>query len=146
MASKSSMVTSSSGFGRLVPALLTRMLKGLGAGDGLLHGGEVGDVEHQRVGLLAASADACGGRLDLGFGAGGQRDMRAGIGECPGGGEADAAAGARDERALAVEAEGGGGGELGHVSALPAVLWDHGGIIAEQRHAGISRRAAKPGQ
>ncbi len=64
--------------------------------------------------------------------------MGAGIGECPSGGEADAAAGARDEGALAVEAEGGGGGKLGHVSALPAVLWEHGGFIAEQRHAGIT--------
>ncbi len=70
MASKSSMVTSSSGLGRLVPALLTRMLKGGRGRDRALHGGEIGDVQHQRVGVLAAVADGGGGGLDLGLGCG----------------------------------------------------------------------------
>ncbi len=77
MASKSSMVTSIIGFGRLVPALLTRMLNGVGRRDGRLHGGKVHHVEHQRLGLLPARADGARGFLDLGLRARGERDMRA---------------------------------------------------------------------
>ena len=59
---KSSIVTSSSGFGRLVPALLTRMLNGAACSDRGLHGGKIGHVEHQRVG---AAARARGSRRRL---------------------------------------------------------------------------------
>ncbi len=112
MASKSSTVTSRSGLGRLVPALLMRMLKGSAWAIVLLHGGEIGDVEDQCIGFLAARADGGCGCFDLGGGAGGERHVRTGIGEGSRGGEAEAAAAAGHERALAVEAEGGGGGDV----------------------------------
>ena len=142
MASKSSMVTSSERLGAVGAGVVDEDVEGLGLGDRVLHGGELGDVEHQRIGFLTASADGGCGGLDLGGGAGGERDMRAGIGQGSGGGEADAAAGAGDERALAVEAEGGGGGDVDHGldPGVLADLSDHAGFIAEQRDAGISNR------
>ena len=51
-------------------------VEGLGAGYCRLHGGEVGDVEDERLGLLPARADRCSGRLDLAR-ACGQRASRA---------------------------------------------------------------------
>ena len=105
--SKSSTVTSTNGAGRLVPALLTRMSNGCCCGDRCLHGVDVGDVEHERVGLLAARADRVGGLLDLVRGARGERHMRAGIGQRRCGREPDAAPGAGHQRALAVEPERG---------------------------------------
>ena len=71
------------------------------------HGGEVGHVQHQRFGAAAFVADLRGCRLDLGCGARGQDDVRAGLRQGCGGGEADAAAGAGDQRAAAFKAQGG---------------------------------------
>ena len=76
------------------------------------HGVDVGDVERKRVGLLPARADGGGGLLDFLRGARDQRDMRAGIGQCGRRGEPDAAPAAGHQRAPAVEAERGGGGEV----------------------------------
>ena len=75
-----------------------------------------------RIAAAAASISDCG--------AGCQGDVRAGIGQRTGGGEADAAAGAGDEGTLAVEAEGGGRGKLGHRLA-PLGFWRSCGIISE---------------
>ena len=111
MASKSSMVTSTSSFGRLVPALLTRMLNGWASRDGGLHGRQIGDVEHQRLGLLPARPDRRRGRLDLRARARHQRHVRARVGQRRGRSQPDAAPGARHQGTLAVEAEGGGGRE-----------------------------------
>ncbi len=96
------------GFGRLVPALLTRMLNGCGLRDRRLHGGEVGHVEHQRLGLARRARGsppppprsrlACAPRASHARRLRQRRRRR----------EPDAAPAAGDERALAVEAEGGG--------------------------------------
>ena len=114
MTSKSSTVTSSERLGAVGARVVDENVEGLRAGNRLLHGGDLGDVEHQGVGFLAARADGGRGGLDFGASACGERDVRPGIGQGSGGGEADAAPGAGDERALAVEAEGGGGGDVNH--------------------------------
>jgi hypothetical protein len=49
--------------------------------DRRLHGGEVGDVERERLGLMSAGADGRGGGLDLILGARRQRHLRPGLGE-----------------------------------------------------------------
>ena len=95
--------------------IVDQHLKRRACGKRCLDGGDIGDVERQRVGLLAARADRRRRFLDFGRRACGQRHMRAGVGQRGGGGETDAAPGAGDQRALAVEAEGGGRGEFnGH--------------------------------
>jgi hypothetical protein len=73
--------------------------------DRLSHGADVGDIEHQCLGLLAARADCRGGILDLGSGARRQRHVRAGRGQRRSCREPDAAPAAGDQRALSVEAE-----------------------------------------
>ena len=66
-------------------------------------GGEVGHVEHQRLGAAAFVADLGGGGFDLGRGARRQHDMRAGLRQRGRGRQANAAAGAGDQSAAAVE-------------------------------------------
>ena len=80
----------------------------LGARDRGLHGGEVGDVEDERLGLLPARTDRRRRRLDLARRARHQRHMRSGVRQRRGRRQADAPPGARHQRTLAVEAEGGG--------------------------------------
>ena len=80
-------------------------LKRLGRGDRPPRGLDVGDVEHQRVGLLAARADRRRRILDFAFGARGERHMRAGRRQRRRRRKPDAAPAAGDQRALAVEAE-----------------------------------------
>ena len=123
MASKSSTVTSIISFGRLVPALLIRMLNGCGFRDRGLHGGQISHVEHQRVGLLPARADRACGFLDLGRGAREQGHMRAAVRQRGGRREPDAASGAGHQRALAVEAEGGGGVEMDRHARCSTLPW-----------------------
>ncbi len=72
---------------------------------------DIGDVERRRAGLAVALADLGGRRFDLVFVARHQRDMRAGLGERRCGRKPDAAPGAGDQRALAVQAERGGDGK-----------------------------------
>ena len=80
-------------------------LKRFGRGDRLSRGLDVGDIEHQRVGLLAAGADGARRILDFLLGARGECHMRAGRGQRRRRRKPDAAATAGDERALAVEPE-----------------------------------------
>ena len=66
----------------------------------------------KRFGLLTARADGCSGLLDFFGGAGGERDMRTGVGKRGRAGEPDAAPRAGHERAFAVEAKRGRLGEF----------------------------------
>ena len=116
MASKSSMRDVEQRLGPVGAGVVDEDVEGLGAGDRGLHGGKIGDVEDQRLGLLTARPDRLRGRLDLALRARGERHMRAGVGQRPGGGQPDAAPGAGHQRALAVEAEGGGSSKF-HYSA-----------------------------
>ena len=113
MMSKSSTVTSTSIFGRLVPALLTRMSNGSRCRQRAPHGVDVGDVERQRVGLVAARADRrrppprsrpCVRAASV--------TCAPACGERRGRRQPDAAPAAGDQRALAVEAERGRAGEV----------------------------------
>ena len=109
MASKSSTVTSGS-IGRPVHAgIVDQDLIGRARGQAPAHRVDVGDVEHQRIGLLPARADGGGGLLDFAFGARRERHMRASIGQRRRCRQPDAAPAAGHQRAAAVEAEGGGG-------------------------------------
>ena len=112
MASKSSIVTSAQKRRPIHAGVVDEDLKRLGRGDRLSRGLDVGDVEHQRVGLLAAGADGTRRILDFLFGARGERDMRAGRGQRRRRRKPDAAAAAGNQRAPAVEAEGCTLGEL----------------------------------
>ena len=58
-------------------------LKRRGGGDGAPYGLDIGDVEHERIGPLAARADRGGGVLDLALGARRERHMRAGLPPAP---------------------------------------------------------------
>ena len=120
MASKSSMVTSISGFGRLVPALLTRMLNGSALATAACMAA--------RSVTSSTSVSACCPRARIACAASSissrvrasKRHMRAGVRERGGGRQPDAAPGAGHQRALAVEAEGGSGVQLDHHSAACA--------------------------
>jgi hypothetical protein len=91
--------------------IIDQNLKRLAVGDGLLRSLDVGDIEHQRFGLLPAVADRGGGGFNLGFGARRKRDMRAGRSQRRRRRKPNAAPAAGDQRALAVETEGGSFGE-----------------------------------
>ena len=77
-------------------------------------------IDRKRIGLLAAIANRNGCSLDLRRGAGGERHMRAGVGQRGGRGEPDAAARAGHERAPAVEAERGRAGEVDRHAVSPS--------------------------
>ena len=94
------------------------MSNGAARGDRLAHGVEIGHVERQRIGLAAFGFDRGGGVFDVLPGAGGERDMRAGIGQRDRRRQPDAAAGAGHQRALAVEAKGGRGRKVHHSAAV----------------------------
>ena len=111
MASKSSTLTSGRNAGRFMPALLIEDLKRFGRGDRLPRRLDIGHVKHQRVGPLAARADRRCRILDFALGPRRERHMRAGCRQRRSRRQPDAAAAAGDERALAVEAEGGSLGE-----------------------------------
>ena len=87
-------------------------LKRFGRGDSLPRGLDVGHVEHQRVGFLAAGADRGRRVFDFLFGARGECDMRAGRRQRRRRREPDAAPAAGNQRTPAVEPEGRSLGEL----------------------------------
>ena len=60
------------------PGIIDQNLKRRGGGDRAPHGFDVGHVQHQRIGAIAARADRGRGFLDLGLGARRERDLRAG--------------------------------------------------------------------
>src|SRR5262249_47348854 len=74
----------------------------------------IGDVELERVGLVAARGDRLRRGLDLLARARGERHVRAGLCQRRRRSEPDAASAAGDQRALAVETEGGRFGEIDH--------------------------------
>src|SRR5262249_10529138 len=87
----------------------------------------VGDVEGQRFGAAAIAADFSGSRGNLDGGACRQHDVRAGLCQGRGGGEAHAAGSAGDQGASAVKPKGGGAGE-GHREARDSSNNVHFGI------------------
>ena len=79
MASKSSMVTSSSGLGTVGAGVVDEDVEGLGLGDRGLHGRQVGHIEHERLSLLPTRPDRRCRCLDLAARARGQRHVRPSI-------------------------------------------------------------------
>jgi hypothetical protein len=78
----------------------------------LSRGLDVGDIDNERVGLLASRTDCRSRFFDLGFGTRRERHMRAGLRQCRGCRQPDAAPAAGDQRASAVETKGGSLGEV----------------------------------
>jgi len=105
MTSKSSTLTSIRAAGRLVAGVVDQHVEGLRRRDRTAHGIEVGDVELERVGLVAARDDRLRRGLDLLARARGERHLRAGLRQRRRRGEPDAASAAGDQRAFAVETE-----------------------------------------
>ena len=75
--------------------------------DRRLHGGEIGHVHDERLGLVTALAQRRRRFLDFVARARGERDLRAGFRKRGREAEAEPTPGAGHQRALAVEAEGG---------------------------------------
>ena len=105
-----------------------------------MHGVEIGDVELERVGPVAARDDCLRRGLDLLAGARGERHVRAGLRQRRCRGETDAASAAGDERTFAVETEGGRFGEIDHhapmsCTAMPARQSLVGGTREEKQVA-----------
>jgi hypothetical protein len=89
---------------------------GRGALHGLLEGGEIGDIDGERVGRAAPLANLLRARFDLVIGSGHEGDVGACLGKGGGCGKPDAAPGAGDKSALAVEAKRRGGRQI-HVTS-----------------------------
>ncbi|MCY1376587.1 hypothetical protein D9M69_640900 [compost metagenome] len=89
------------------------------SGDRSLGGGNIGDIEHQRLGGKAFSADRID-RLGKPFGRTRRKHhMRARLSQCHRAAEADARRGSGNQSAFAVKAEGGRARDAHHSAASP---------------------------
>ena len=130
-----------------MPALLTRMWTARPCRSRPA-GVDVGHVERQRIGLVAARADRRRGRLDLGLGARRERHMGAGGCERRGRRQPDAASAAGDEGTAAVQAKRGRLGQFdGHSRHAnlqqPVARMEHSDI--DIQHVGPAFRSAQCG-